>query len=148
MAAKETTMTTTTRPRAAAVATLALTGALAVSPLLAVTAWADEPSGTAAPTKAQIEHEERQATAGPMSKAQIEHQEMTAADATSGTSGSTSGAASTAQSQPIDSSSSSGDAAAWQLAVSAALGAAVTGAAFVGARQVARHRTNGEAVAQ
>ena len=146
MAAKETTMTTTTRPRAAAVATLALTGALAVSPLLAVTAWADEPSGTAARTKAQIEHEERQATAGPMSKAQIEHQEMTAADATSGTSVSTSGAA--AQSQPIGSSSSSGDAAAWQLAVSAALGAAVTGAAFVGARQVARHRTNSEAVAQ
>jgi hypothetical protein len=92
-------------------------------------------------SKAAIEHDERVAAAAPSTKAQIEHDEMTVRD--TGTSGSE-------QSDRImngQTPATRGDAAAWQLAVSAALGAAVTGAAFVGARQVAHHRTSAQPVA-
>ena len=130
---------TQTIARAAAVATLTLTGSLALVPLTVSTALADG-SGQ---SKASIEHQERlgaASTSQPSSKAQIEHQEMTAGDSSSRTSTSTS-------TDPAGSTPSSGDAAAWQLAVSAALGAAVTGAAFLGARQMANHRTHGQPVA-
>ena len=130
---------TQTTTRAAAVATLTLAGSLALVPLTVHTARADG-SGQ---SKAAVEHQERLSAAStdqPSSKAQIEHQEMTARDTTSrpSTSGDPAG-------RP--SSSSSGDAAAWQLAASAALGAAVTGAAFLGARQMADHRSHGQPVA-
>jgi hypothetical protein len=123
--------------RAAAVATLTLTGSLALVPMTVSAALADG-SGQ---SKAAIEHQELLSAAStnqPSSKAQIEHQEMTARDSSSSTSTST---------DPAGSASSSGDAAVWQLAISAALGAALTGSAFLGARQMANHRSHGQPVA-
>ena len=84
-------------------------------------------------TKAQIEYAERQAaSSAPSTQAQSEYAERqaagtTAASLTRGHAGSRSGG-------------SDNDAAAWQLALSAALGAAVTGGALVTAHQVAQHR--------
>lgn len=87
-------------------------------------------------TKAQIEHAEREATGrtGP-TKAQIEQRERE-----QGLPGEGQG---TAPSTPV--SSGSGDAAAWQLALSAALGATLMGGVVVVSRQVSHHR---HAVAQ
>jgi hypothetical protein len=132
---------TGTTARAATVATLTLTAALAVTPLLCSAAAAAEGGNSATRSKAAIEHDERVAAAAPSTKAQIEHDEMTVRD--TGTSGSEQSDRITNGQTPA----TGGDAAAWQLAVSAALGAAVTGAAFVGARQVAHHRTSAQPVA-
>jgi hypothetical protein len=105
-------------------------------------------------TKAQIEHAEHAAT-GPtdLTKAQIEHAEHTATGPTDptkaqveqrkrqqGLSGAGQG---TAPSTPV--SSGTGDAAAWQLALSAALGATLMGGIVLVSRQVSQHR---QAVAQ
>jgi len=133
---------TDTTARAATVATLTLTALLAAAPMLATSATAADDGGSSTSrSKAAIEHDEWVAAAAPSTKAQIEHEETASRDA--GTTGS-----------PADRSTSSqtatggGDAAAWQLAASAALGAVITGAAFVGARQVSMHRAAGQAVAR
>jgi hypothetical protein len=77
-------------------------------------------------TKAQIEHAERGATPAHTTKAQVE-----AAPAP----------ATVPQSDhPTVPSSGSGDAAAWQLAVSAAFGAALAGGVIVASRQLTSHR--------
>jgi len=102
------------------------------------------PSGAAADTsgrpasKAAIEHAELQAAGVDRpSKAQIEQRERQ-----HGTAGAT---GSGSQQQPSSPSSSGGTgAAAWQLALSAALGAVLTGGIVVASRQVTHH---GRAVA-
>jgi hypothetical protein len=76
--------------------------------------------------KAAIEHAERQA-AGPTqpNKAQIEHHEAQLP--------------APASHDPQPQSGSTGDAALWQLAMSAGLGAALTGAVVVTSRRMSRH---------
>jgi hypothetical protein len=82
-------------------------------------------------TKAQIEHAERGATPAHTTKAQVEAVERAAAPAP----------ATVPQSDhPTVPSSGSGDAAAWQLAVSAAFGAALAGGVIVASRQLTSHR--------
>ena len=126
------------------IARVGATGAaltLASLPLLPMVAVANE---APVPSKAQIEQEERLMAplrlhfgAAPetaqLTKAQIEYAERTnaAASATSvtGTQG---------QTQP--SVPDSGDAAVWQLAVSAAVGALITGGVVLASRGVSRHR--------
>jgi len=137
-------MTTTDR-RATTVATLALTAALTSGPLLAAgTAHADDTAPTR--SKAAVEHDERlaagSASTGQLTKAQIEHREAADRSATTGTTGTTT----STDGGTGEAATTGGDAAAWQLAAAAALGALVTGAAFVGARQVAAHRPAGHAV--
>ncbi len=104
---------------------------LSTLPLLPAIATAD---GDGHPTTAQIEYAERQAAnRGHLTKAQIEE-----AERTNGTQRSTSeDAGSLPRRAPV---SGGDDAAAWQLALSAALGAALTGAAVLGSRQATRHR--------
>ena len=106
--------------------------ALVALPVFLPVAVAD----TTRSNKAQIEHAERAATGpnGP-TKAQIEQRERE-----QGLTGEGQG---TAPSTPV--SSGAGDAAAWQLALSAALGAAVMGGIVVVSRQVSQHQ---HAVAQ
>ena len=105
---------------------------------LAATSAVMLPAATAADTrqrtKAAIEHAEQQtATPTHRSKAQIEHDEST----TSRPAGQ--------QVTPLTTRSSGGvDATAWQLALSAALGALVTAGVVVGSRRVGHH---GDAVA-
>ena len=110
-------------------ATLAL--GLSALPLVLLPAAAG--ADTAPTTKAAIEHAEQQATTPTHpSKAQVEHDEIVPTQP--------------AGQEVTPSSSSSGgvDAAAWQLALSAALGALVTAGVVVGSRRFG-HR--GEAVA-
>jgi hypothetical protein len=120
-------MSHVTRRRAA---TLAL--ALSTLPvfLLPVAAVAD----TAPPSaKAAIEHAERQADATPThpTKAQIEHREATTPSRPAGQ-----------QATPSSSVRSGGpDATTWQLALSAALGALVTGGVVLGSRRFSHHGT-------
>jgi hypothetical protein len=108
---------------------------VAALPLFPAVALADNDPQ---PNKAQIEYQERVAAASQhQTKAQIEYAERSQAAAggsASSASGSQSGTASQA---PI---SDGGDAAAWQLALSAAVGAALTGGAVLASRQVTRHR--------
>jgi hypothetical protein len=85
-------------------------------------------------TKAQIEHAE-QISARTVTKAQVEHAER--ASATTAAARTT---ATTTTRSPATGGSDGGDAAAWQLAVSAALGAVLTGAALLTARRVVDHR--------
>lgn len=97
--------------------------ALCLLPLLAPAAAAD--SG-APRTKAQVEHDER---SGHPTKAQIEQRERDAGVSTGGQ-----------QRVPSTGTTVAGGAAAWQLALSAALGATVTGAVVLGSRRVSQHR--------
>jgi hypothetical protein len=101
----------------------ALTLALSAMPLVLLPAAA---LATTDPgPKAAIEHAEHQAAATTHpTKAQVEHREARPA--------------APADPQPV--SASTGDAAAWQLAMSAALGAALTGAVVVTSRRIGRHR--------
>jgi len=116
-------MKLTSRP-AAAVAGFALSALpILLMPSAAAADTAPRGASTTPTTKAAIEHAERQvADAGPTSKAQIEHRERgqrgTAADQ---------GGSRAPLSPTAPSSSGDTGAAAWQLALSAALGAAVTG---------------------
>lgn len=124
-------MNQTSRP-AAAVAALALSAL----PILLGPSGATASSAPDGATKAGIEHAERLSLAGDgPTKAQIERQEreQSAANASQGGS---------RQQRPPSSPSSPGDtgAAAWQLALSAALGAALTGGVVVASRQVTHHR--------
>ena len=134
-------MTRATR-RATTVAALALTTTLTGAPLLA--AGIAQAADTApSRSKAAIEHDERlttgsTSTTGQLTKAQIEHGETAARSTSSGSTDDGAGRA----------AATGGDAAAWQLATAAALGALVTGAAFAGARQVAQHRPTGHVVAR
>ena len=137
--------------RTVQVATAAAGLALFTFPVFLPVAAADtSPSGT----KAQIERAERAAT-GPTdpTKAQVERSEFAATGRTAPTkaqveqlerqqslSGEGQG---TAPSTPL--SSGTGDAAAWQLALSAALGATFMGGIVLVSRQVSQHR---HAVAQ
>jgi hypothetical protein len=120
--------------------TIAAGLALSSIPLLGPAVVAAE---TTPQTKAQIEHQESLA-AGSTSKgkAQIEYQERLATDSARPGSGAADSAGSAQTSSPV---SSGGDAAAWQLALSALLGAAVTGGVVMVTRQVGNHR---QAVAQ
>lgn len=124
------------------IARVGATGAaltLASLPLLPMVAVAQEEP---VPNRAQIEYQERVSAPlrlhygtelGQPTKAQIEYTERTNA-ATS----SSSGSVSHVQSQP--STSDSGDAAVWQLAVSAAAGALLTGGVVLASRSMGRHR--------
>jgi hypothetical protein len=126
---QETTMTRTVHAAAAAAGL-----ALFTLPVLVPVAVADtSPSRT----KAQIEHEEQRASIDAInpSKAQIEQRERQQNSAGEGQG--------TAPSTPV--SSGAGDAAAWQLALSAALGATLMGGIVLVSRQVTQHR---HAVAQ
>ncbi len=118
-------MNMTTRP-AAAMAALALS----TSPLLLTVPAAADTSG---PSKAAIEHAERQAT-GPagLTKAQIEQREREQARP-----GTPPGPRTGPEPAPT---SGDGGAAAWQLALSAALGAVMAGGVLVVARQVGSQR--------
>jgi len=99
----------------------ALTAALAALALVLLPAAALATTNPA--PKAAIEHAERQAAApNQPNKAQIEHHEAQAPVPAS------------PHSQPE--SGSTGDAALWQLAMSAALGAALTGAVVVASRRM------------
>jgi hypothetical protein len=101
-------------------------GATAVlTALLLPAAAATADTSTGQPSKAQVEHAERLGATG-ATKAQIEHAER---QTTSGRSSTAPGGTST----PISASSS--DAAAWELAASAAVGALLTATAMVGARR-------------
>lgn len=125
-------MTYISRP-AAGVAALTLS----VLPF-ALPTGASADTGPASRTKAAIEHEERLEGSGPH-KAQIEHAERQSAPVA----GTTALAGTTAQGgNPVDSPAPSGggNAAAWQLALSAALGATVTGGAVLAARLASHHR--------
>lgn len=108
--------------------------ALALSAVSAVALPAATAAATGPRTKAAIEHAERQTvTPTHPNKAQIEHDE------------STTGRPAGQQVTPSTADSSGGlDATAWQLALSAALGALVTAGVVVGSRRVGHH---GEAVA-
>ena len=128
-----------TTARKTSVASLSLTAFLVVAPALGATAAAADGTGSTG-TKAQVEYSERLAAAEPSTKAAIEHREMLERQSSTGSQ--------TTQVSPDSGTTSSGDAAAWQLALSAALGALVTGVAFVGGRQVSSHRSAGHAVAQ
>ncbi len=102
----------------------ALTLALSALPLVLLPAVA---LATTDPgPKAAIEHAERQA-AGPTqpNKAQIEHHEAQLPVP--------------AGHEPQPESGSTGDAALWQLAMSAGLGAALTGAVVVTSRRIGQH---------
>jgi hypothetical protein len=102
----------------------ALTLALSALPLVLLPAAA---LATTDPgPKAAIEHAERQA-AGPThpTKAQIEHHEARPPGP--------------ASHDPKPGPGSTGDAALWQLAISAGLGAALTGAVVVTSRRVGQH---------
>jgi hypothetical protein len=124
------------------IARVGATGAaltLASLPLLPMVAVAQEEP---LPNRAQIEYQERVSAplrlhygteVGQPTKAQVEYMERTNA-ATSSTSGSGS------QVQSQSSTSDSGDAAVWQLAVSAAVGALITGGFVLTSRGVVRHR--------
>ena len=126
------------------IARVGATGAaltLASLPLLPMVAVAQEEP---VPNRAQIEYQERVSAPlrlhygtelGQPTKAQIEYLERTSAAASSS---STSGSGSQVQSQP--STSDSGDAAVWQLAVSAAAGALLTGGVVLASRNMGRHR--------
>ena len=94
-------------------------------------AAAAEPVAT---TKAGIEYTERLAAEQLRSKAQVERDERASQSPASRTIGG--GALPGA----VDRHSSGGGAAAWQLALSAALGAAVTGGLVVASRQINQHR--------
>jgi hypothetical protein len=98
---------------------------------------------TTPPTKAQVEHDER--LARPPShptKAQIEHDEHVRASSGPGQPSAAGGGSASS----IPTGPNGGDAAAWQLALSAALGAAVTGGGvLLASRHVNQHR---HAVAQ
>jgi hypothetical protein len=103
----------------------ALTLALSALPLVLLPATALATTDPA--PKAAIEHAEQQA-AGPThpSKAQVEHREGRPA--------------APADRQPVSGSGSTSDAAAWQLAMSAGLGAALTAAVVVTSRRIGQHR--------
>lgn len=105
---------------------------LAASPLVLAPPAVADGAG-----KAAIEYSERQATgSGGLTKAQIEQREREQAG-----SGGTRTGSSTQQNPPptIPAGGDSG-AAAWQLALSAALGAVMAGGFVVAARQVGHHR--------
>ena len=103
----------------------AATLALALSTLPLVLFPAAAVADTAPSTKAAIEHvEQKAATPTHPSKAQVEHDELVP----SGRAGQ--------QVTPSSTGSSGGaDATAWQLALSAALGALITGGVVVGSRR-------------
>lgn len=102
--------------------------ALAAAPFMLVA----DPAVADGNTKAAIEHAEAQAAATTPSKAQIEHQERVQKS---------SGGGSQLQSPQLPApSSGGGGAVAWQLALSAALGATLTGGAVVASRQMTNHR--------
>lgn len=122
-------MNHTSRP-AAAVATFALSAL----PLLFLpsAAAADTTPGA---TKAGAEHAERLAAEGDRpSKAQIEQRER------KGTSGGDQGGSRQQQSPSAPSSSGDTGAAAWQLALSVAFGATLTGGVVLASRQVSHRR--------
>ena len=103
----------------------ALALALSALPLVLLPAVALATTGPG--PKAAIEHAERQAAeATRPSKAQIEHREAQLPVP--------------ASQEPQPESGSTGDAALWQLAMSAGLGAALTGAVVVTSRRVGQHR--------
>lgn len=91
-------------------------------------------AATAPSTKAQVEHAEQQAATG-TSKAQVEHAERTTSSRTTST-----GTTTSTSRPPATGTSGGDDAAAWQLALSAALGAALTGGVVLASRQVTTHR--------
>lgn len=138
---------TTTQRRATTVATLAFTAALTGGSLLAAS-QAQAADTAPSRSKAAIEHDEQQsaggASPGRLTKAQIEHSESTGRTSAPGSAADRS--ASSAGNGTSQAAATGGDAAAWQLAAAGALGALVTGAAFVGARQVAAHRPSHGAV--
>ena len=106
----------------------------AALPLFPAVALADGPHLS----KAQIEYQERVAAATQHpSKAQIEYAERSRAAAESPASATAASRSRTTSRAPI---SDGGDAAAWQLALSAVAGAAFTGSAVLASRQVSRHR--------
>jgi len=107
--------------------------ALATSPFLLVAA----PAAADAGGKAAIEHAERQRDST-LTKAQIEQQERT-----SGAGSDRSPGRDTNPVRPVNVPalpSDGGNAAAWQIALSAALGAALGGGTLVASRQMSRHR--------
>jgi hypothetical protein len=107
----------------------------AALPLLPAIAVADDGPH---PSKAQIEYQERVAAATQHpTKAQIEYAERSRAAAGAPASATAGSRSQTTSRVPI---SDGGDAAAWQLALSAAAGAALTGGAVLASRQVSRHR--------
>lgn len=112
--------------------------ALITLPLLVPVAVADS---TTPQTKAQIENAERSAAATHPSKAQVERDEGEQVPTDPGQPAA--GGEGSTPSTP--GGSDGGDAAAWQLALSAALGAAVTGGVVLVSGQVRQHR---HAVAQ
>lgn len=112
--------------------------ALATSPFLLVAT----PAAADAGGKAAIEHAERQRdstlTDSTLTKAQIEQQERT-----SGAGSDRSPGRDTNPVRPVNVPalpSDGGNAAAWQIALSAALGAALGGGTLVATRQMSRHR--------
>jgi hypothetical protein len=107
---------------------------LAALPLLPVVAVADTGPH---PSKAQIEYQERAAAASQHpTKAQVEYAERSQAGA-NGPATADGSRSRTGTQAPI---SDNGDAAAWQLALSAAVGAALSGGVVLASRQVSRHR--------
>jgi hypothetical protein len=108
------------RPRIAALAVALAALTLVLLPAAALATTDPGP-------KAAIEHAERQA-AGPTqpNKAQIEHHEAQLPVP--------------ATHEPQPASGSTGDAALWQLVMSAVLGAVLTGAVVVTSRRVGQHR--------
>jgi len=121
-------MTRTTR---AAVGAAVL--ALGTLPLLVPIAVADS---TTSPPKAQVEHDERSAGPAHPTKAQIERDEHARASSGPGQPSAAGGGSAPS----IPTGPNGGDAAAWQLALSAALGAAVTGGVLLVSGQVRQHR--------
>jgi hypothetical protein len=102
--------------------------ALALSALTLVLLPAAALAATTFPSpKAAIEHAERQAAGATQpNKAQIEHHEAQLPVP--------------ARHDPQPESGSTGDAALWQLAMSAGLGAVLTGAVVVTSRRIGQHR--------
>jgi hypothetical protein len=126
-----------TRTARAAVGAAGL--ALGTLPLLVPIAVA---ASTRPPTKAQVEHYERSARTAHPTKAQIERDEHARASSGPGQPSAAGGGSAPS----ILTGPNGSDAAAWQLALSAALGAAVTGGGvLLASRHVNQHR---HAVAQ
>jgi hypothetical protein len=116
----------TTLVRRATLLALAAPFAVSVLPAVAV-------AGETTPslTKAQIEHAEVVARLAGTTKAQVEHAERVRLSQDS--------AAPTTVPAPSRPAAAPGDATNWQLALSAALGAAVAGTGVVAARRLGQH---------
>lgn len=124
-------------PNATAARLLLTLSVLPTALLVPAVAAADTAAPGTGATKAQVEHGERAAaSAAPGTKAQVEHREQAAATSAA----TTARTASTATRGHASTGSRGGDAAAWQLALSAALGAVLTGGALLTGRQVTHHR--------